>query len=594
MIGKYINFNGFSRNLGLGMIPTEYRDSMSYYEMLVWLCNFLEKEVIPAVDEDTKAVNELNEAFITLKAWCENYFESEDFTALVNARLDEMVEDGTFEDLLESVVDARIEEFSEEFDETVRELNEDMGELSETVGGFDDRITAVEGSVDTINNTTIPAIQGDITTITDTTIPGVQSDISDLSDTVDGFSDSITANTNDIDYINKTRNLYEGKMKPIGHRGSSTEAPENTTASFILAGKQGFWGCETDISESLDGVFYCIHDSTVDRTTDGTGSVASLTSSYIDSLTIDGGNRVSDYPGLKVPRLEEYLQICNDYGMVPVIELKDDVPDLDEFYKILYEYNMHRKAIIISFLSPKLEGILAIDKNVKTMYLQNEVTDGVILWCKEQGVMGIDLLYTAITADVVKRLHHEGLEVGAWTVDNAGVNHNFREYFVDYSTINTMDYFSTNTDMVIKTVNGMPLFNEKDLRYAEGGQFLSGILGGFIKRQRNADLTNISNCFVPQNVLARAISTMIIPIKTGSTVAYSCDSNSKFSIQAFDKTGTALNDVGWISAGSNTGTYTEARANAAFGIAVFARNDNGNINDKDLERFSKIINRVTI
>ena len=98
MIGKYINFNGFSRNLGLGMIPTEYRDSMSYYEMLVWLCNFLEKEVIPAVDEDTKAVNELNEAFITLKAWCENYFESEDFTEKVNARLDEMVEDGTFED----------------------------------------------------------------------------------------------------------------------------------------------------------------------------------------------------------------------------------------------------------------------------------------------------------------------------------------------------------------------------------------------------------------------------------------------------------------------------------------------------------------
>ena len=46
MIGKYINFNGFCRNLGLGMIPTEYRDSMSYYENLLWLCNFLEKEVV--------------------------------------------------------------------------------------------------------------------------------------------------------------------------------------------------------------------------------------------------------------------------------------------------------------------------------------------------------------------------------------------------------------------------------------------------------------------------------------------------------------------------------------------------------------------
>ena len=105
MIGKYINFNGFSRNLGLGMIPTEYRDSMSYYEMLVWLCNFLEKEVIPAVDEDTKAVNELNEAFITLKAWCENYFESSDFTEKVNAGLQEMLENGDLEDLLNLLIE---------------------------------------------------------------------------------------------------------------------------------------------------------------------------------------------------------------------------------------------------------------------------------------------------------------------------------------------------------------------------------------------------------------------------------------------------------------------------------------------------------
>ena len=58
----------------------------------------------------------------------------------------------------------------------------------------------------------------------------------------------------------------------IGHRGNSLFAPENTLAAFIAAlGKADL--VELDGHVSSDGVIVVMHDSTVDRTTDGTGAI---------------------------------------------------------------------------------------------------------------------------------------------------------------------------------------------------------------------------------------------------------------------------------------------------------------------------------
>ena len=91
----------------------------------------------------------------------------------------------------------------------------------------------------------------------------------------------------------------------------------------------------------------------------------------------------------------------------------------------------------------------------------------------------------------------------------------------------------------------------------------------------------------------RVISTMTIPIKQNSTVSYVCDSKSKFGVLAFDSNGQFLGDLGWTQNGAGSGTYTETR-NAAFGILEFANSDDSTVCDKDLERFSKIVKRITI
>ena len=69
-----------------------------------------------------------------------------------------------------------------------------------------------------------------------------------------------------------------------GHRGDRSAAPENTLPALqiALAGPMVF--VETDIRLSADGFPVLIHDTTVDRTTNGTGKVADLTLAQLQSL----------------------------------------------------------------------------------------------------------------------------------------------------------------------------------------------------------------------------------------------------------------------------------------------------------------------
>ena len=97
----------------------------------------------------------------------------------------------------------------------------------------------------------------------------------------------------------------------IAHRGASFDAPENTLAGFraCLELRLGF---EFDVEKTKDGHLVCIHDDTVDRTTDGEGAVSELTLQQIRRL--DAGSRFDPkFAGERVPTVEEVLKLVADY-----------------------------------------------------------------------------------------------------------------------------------------------------------------------------------------------------------------------------------------------------------------------------------------
>jgi len=86
--------------MSIGAIPTSYLDSLDYYETLLWLIKYLEETIIPTVNNNGEAVSELQTLYTQLKDFVENYFANLDVQEEINNKLDELVEDGTFENIL--------------------------------------------------------------------------------------------------------------------------------------------------------------------------------------------------------------------------------------------------------------------------------------------------------------------------------------------------------------------------------------------------------------------------------------------------------------------------------------------------------------
>ncbi len=98
-----VTFPKFINNLGI--IPTSYKDSMSYYECLAWLCKYLEETVIPTVNQNGQAVEELQNLYIQLNEYVSTYFENLDVQDEINNKLDELVENGTIQSILEDYIE---------------------------------------------------------------------------------------------------------------------------------------------------------------------------------------------------------------------------------------------------------------------------------------------------------------------------------------------------------------------------------------------------------------------------------------------------------------------------------------------------------
>lgn len=84
----------------IGELPTSYLISMTYEEQLIWLCNYLEKTVIPTINNNGEAVEELQNKFIELKSYIDNYFTNLDVQEEINNKLDEMAESGQLTDIV--------------------------------------------------------------------------------------------------------------------------------------------------------------------------------------------------------------------------------------------------------------------------------------------------------------------------------------------------------------------------------------------------------------------------------------------------------------------------------------------------------------
>ena len=130
----------------------------------------------------------------------------------------------------------------------------------------------------------------------------------------------------------------------IAHRGDSAHAPENTLAAFRSAIAAGADKLEMDVQMSDDGRLVVIHDTTVDRTTNGSGRVADLTLAQLQAL--DAGN------GEQIPTFEAVLDLARaaDIDVMPEAKSPQLYPGLEmKMVDALSAAGYTDKALVQSF-----------------------------------------------------------------------------------------------------------------------------------------------------------------------------------------------------------------------------------------------------
>jgi glycerophosphoryl diester phosphodiesterase len=206
----------------------------------------------------------------------------------------------------------------------------------------------------------------------------------------------------------------------IAHRGASGYAPENTLAAFERALQLGAGFIETDVHLTRDARFVAIHDSTLERTTNGTGAVHDFTLAQLREL--DAGKWFDrEFMDEKIPTLEEVLAFSRKNDVVFYLEIKYDAAwgMHHALVAALQNAQSAARTVVISFDPRTLLAVRKLDPSLMLGLLVEENTGDPVKTAGEIGARQLCLSASIVTPEFVKRIHDESLHVAAWTVNSA-------------------------------------------------------------------------------------------------------------------------------------------------------------------------------
>ena len=126
-VEKLTPFGHFCRTIG--NLPSSYMESLTFEEQVMWFCNFLENKVIPIVNNNGECVEELQNLYIELKNYVDNYFDNLDVQEEINNKLNGMVEDGTMSTIINQEIFGNI-------NNNINAINNDLNEIKSDIHIF--------------------------------------------------------------------------------------------------------------------------------------------------------------------------------------------------------------------------------------------------------------------------------------------------------------------------------------------------------------------------------------------------------------------------------------------------------------------------
>lgn len=215
--------------------------------------------------------------------------------------------------------------------------------------------------------------------------------------------------------------MDQRRPKVFAHRGGSDWAPENTMAAFRKSLEFGVDGIEIDVQRCSTGELVVFHDPDVGRTTNGVGLIKDI--SYPELKRLSAGLWFDEeFRQESVPLLSSVLDLL-DGKVVLNIEVKNtpiDYPGIENDLLDLIEDYPHRdKLIISSFDHQVILRIHQMAPDLKLALLADAVFVDIGDYAKKIGATVWHPCVDSLHADAVSEAQTAGLEINAWTLNDA-------------------------------------------------------------------------------------------------------------------------------------------------------------------------------
>ena len=212
--------------------------------------------------------------------------------------------------------------------------------------------------------------------------------------------------------------VIEEEMHITAHRGVNAEAPENTLPAYQKAVEYGYYSAECDIKLTRDNVWVLAHYNFLGRRFWQQGLVSMTDFETLRGYSYCNGANFWEYEDLKIPTLDEFLDVFVGSKTRPQIEIKTS--NYDMLYTVIDAVRakgLASQAIIISFDLKQLQILREYDPDIELWYLCYAITQKKIDEAKSLGNCWLSADYATNTERTISKALDQNVNVSVWTVD---------------------------------------------------------------------------------------------------------------------------------------------------------------------------------
>ncbi|RTE08216.1 S-layer homology domain-containing protein [Paenibacillus whitsoniae] len=253
-----------------------------------------------------------------------------------------------------------------------------------------------------------------------------------------------------LSVYNKNKTLIR-KPYIIGHRGLPSAAPENTIESNRLALDNGADFIENDVYISKDGYLVIHHDGELSGTTNGTGNIENYTLAEIKALNANKSHPAG-YPDVKIPTLEEQIDLVQQRGKMIMNEIKTSTPAaVEAFVQLVKAKNAEADVDNMSFIAAQISRTNSLMPTMPSGLLSSLSGGNNIKGMLRTVLSSIQPLnatfnngYGGISQSFMEAAKHRGILISPWTLNDRAA---FNQFFLNGAWGLTTDYANWAADM---------------------------------------------------------------------------------------------------------------------------------------------------